>query len=134
MTHNEPFEGKRIPFGAKVIYRPADTKDISIHKNKMEPTGSIGVFAGYEISPGYSWDGIYLVWDLSDFAEVDLSANAKVTSLKIPHKVKRVEIPEEVVFPLKDVYTHMKLSKDKQRSLGAEEKKRSYKKKTKTKL
>ncbi|MFM7982024.1 MAG: hypothetical protein ACKPKO_22165, partial [Candidatus Fonsibacter sp.] len=51
LTHGEPFYGKLIRFGAKVVFKPSDTKSDSTAK--MEPTSLTGVFAGYELASGY---------------------------------------------------------------------------------
>ncbi|MFM7990295.1 MAG: hypothetical protein ACKPKO_64370, partial [Candidatus Fonsibacter sp.] len=63
MTHGEPFYGKLIPFGAKVVFKPSDTKSDST--STMEPTSLTGVFVGYEMMSGYRWSGIYVVWTLN---------------------------------------------------------------------
>ncbi|MFM7985090.1 MAG: hypothetical protein ACKPKO_37810, partial [Candidatus Fonsibacter sp.] len=73
MTHGEPFYGKLIPFGAKVIFQPSDTK--SDTTSNMEPTSLTRVFAGYEIMSGYRWSGNYVVWTLNEFVHTDLSTN-----------------------------------------------------------
>ena len=62
------FSGPRIPFGAKVRLFPASTKRVS--DLKWSGNMRVGVFAGYEIVPGYSWSGNFLVWDLDDFVGV----------------------------------------------------------------
>ena len=61
-THGEPFYGKLIHIGAKIIIKPSETKCDST--SKMEPTSIIGVFAGYELASGCRWSGIYMVWSL----------------------------------------------------------------------
>jgi len=104
-THGDEFHGERIPFGAKVIFKPAETKDVG--RSKFEPTSRIGVFAGYELAPGYTWSGTYLIWYLSDFAGADLSADMKLKDIKFqrPHRTRVVEVPEEgYVFPLLTEY------------------------------
>jgi hypothetical protein len=32
----------------------------------------VGVFAGYKLRPGFIWEGEYLVWTLTDFANLNL--------------------------------------------------------------
>jgi hypothetical protein len=70
--HGEPFYGKLIPIGAKVFIKPSETKGDST--SKMEPTSIVGVFAGYELSSGCRWSGIYMVWSLDEFVGIVLSS------------------------------------------------------------
>ncbi|MFM7985196.1 MAG: hypothetical protein ACKPKO_38350, partial [Candidatus Fonsibacter sp.] len=49
------FYGKLVPFGAKVVFKPSDTKSDST--TKVEPTSLTGVFAGYELASGYRSGG-----------------------------------------------------------------------------
>ena len=41
--------------------------------SKMEPTSIAGIFAGYELSSGCRWSGIYMVSSLAEFIDIDLS-------------------------------------------------------------
>ena len=63
----------------------------------MEPTSLTGVFAGYEMAPGCKWSGIYMVWTLEEFADMDLSTKSSVLSRRSrrPHKSKVVDLPDE---------------------------------------
>eukprot|EP00972_Heterocapsa_arctica_P086501 12750586-Heterocapsa_arctica.AAC.1 len=45
----------RAPFGCEVIFYPSATKTADATA-KWEGTGIAGVFAGYKITPGYSWN------------------------------------------------------------------------------
>ena len=47
----------------------------------------VGIFAGYELVPGYAWSGNYLVWDLDEFVGVCLAVDAPAMSLNLqrPH-------------------------------------------------
>ena len=75
--HGEPFYGKRIPIGAKKVFvKPSDTKGYCT--SKMEPTSILGVFAGYELSSGCRWSGIYMVWSLEEFIDIDLSSKKQL--------------------------------------------------------
>ena len=49
----------RIPFGCAVYLIPPDTKGFP--KGKFEGSGEAGVIAGYNVSPGYIWDGEYVL-------------------------------------------------------------------------
>ena len=102
------FEGKAIPFGAKVIFRPPSTIDVA--KTKFDPPTLSGIFAGDEVTPGYSWSGIYRVWLLSDFVGYSLARNSPAHNharLREPPKTTTLELPPEgLVFPLKAEYDH----------------------------
>ena len=70
-----------------------------------------GIFAGYELGPGYTWTGQYRVWALEDFRDTDLSnfAGALSHQHRAMHKVKVVELPQNgVFFPLKEEYDRIK--------------------------
>ncbi len=88
----EPFYGKLIPIGAKVIVKPSDSKGAST--SKMEPTSIAGVFAGYELVCGCRLDGINMVWPFEEFVGMDLSSKSSVPAMKpsTPHKTKVVEL------------------------------------------
>ena len=64
----------RIPFGCVVYFIPADTKGFP--KGKFEGSGEAGVIAGYNLSPGYVWDGEYLCWSLKELANISMMAKA----------------------------------------------------------
>ena len=108
-AHGEPlfFYGKLIPLGAKVIIKPSETKSDST--SNMEPTSITGVFAGYELSSGCRWSGIYMVFFLEEFVGIDLSSKSSLLARKQrrPHKTKADELLEEgICFPLKSEYDH----------------------------
>ena len=67
ITHGNSFPGTLIPLGAKVILKPAETKQEGT--SKMEPSAFTGIFVGYELRPGCKWSGIGMVWPLDDFAD-----------------------------------------------------------------
>ena len=62
----------RIPFGCAVYFIPADTKGFP--KGKLEGSGEAGVIAGYNMSPGYFWDGEYLCWSSKELADINMMA------------------------------------------------------------
>ena len=106
-THDdEEFMGKCISFGAKVIFRPTSTTDIP--RTKFDPPTSLGVFAGYDLSPGYGRSGVYRVWLLDDFAGWSLERNGPIPTnprLRKPPRTATLELPPEgIVFPLKAEY------------------------------
>ena len=75
-THGLFFHGQLIPIGANVVFKPAETKQDGT--SKMEPTSLTGIFAGYEMAPGCKWSGIYMVWTLEEFADMDLSTKSSI--------------------------------------------------------
>ncbi len=80
----ERFPGLRIPFGCKVSFLPAPTKQC--HDGKWEPKLVLGVFAGYKIRPGYTWQGEYLVWDLDELVGITVAHYVEpYPSLRSPH-------------------------------------------------
>ena len=87
------------------MFKPAETKQDGT--SKMEPTSFAGVFVGYEVAPGCTWSGIYNVWTLEEFVDVDLSTKSSTLSRRSrrPHKTKVVDLPDEGMrFPLKSEY------------------------------
>ena len=58
--HGKEFEGKMIPFGALVYFKPSAIRD-SGYKHKFDPMGIPGVFAGYSLGPGLHWSRKYRV-------------------------------------------------------------------------
>ena len=107
MTHGDDFVGPEIPFGAAVIFVPAESKK-SGHLHKWGPTGRLGVFAGYDLQPGSTWTGGgVLVWDLAEFEGVPLLQEAQYMkhSLQFPHKTRRVQLADnDITFPLRHRY------------------------------
>ena len=62
LTHGESFHGQRIPLGVAATFRPPDTHEFEEHT--MKGRSMEGMFAGYEMGPGYQWNGFYRVWPL----------------------------------------------------------------------
>ena len=101
-THGSDFAGKRIPFGAKVTYSP-----LRPMPDKWRPVSRVGVFAGYDITAGYGFRGHYLIWDLEDMAQVDLSRNAEASTMRIRAPMKTLVcdlFDGGVTFPCKERY------------------------------
>ena len=103
--HKAKFKGPMIPFGAKVTFKPSDARSRS-QDTKFDPKGLVGVFAGYVIEAGNNWSRRMLVWNLQDFAKVNLAYDCEQVpmSLKRPHVTERVEMDIPISFPLKDEY------------------------------
>ena len=103
-THGRAFKGKLVPFGSKVFFKSTTDR---VKTQKYEDPAIVGVFAGYETTPGYGWSGIYLAWRLEDFAGMDLRQNSHAIARRqlIPYVVRELEIAEEgIVYPLKAEY------------------------------
>ena len=103
-THEEEFKGKLIPFGSRVYF-----KSTTLRRSEAEIWGlsDRGVFAGYAMTLGYGWSGIYLVWKLEDFTNVELRQKSHVINrrLLLQHIVRELEqIEEGIVYPLKAEY------------------------------
>ena len=103
--HKEKFKGPKIPFGAKVVFKPSDARE-RVQRSKFDPKGLYGVFAGYVIESGNKWSRRMLVWNLQDFAKVNLAYDCEKApmSLQKPHVTERVELELPITFPLKDEY------------------------------
>ena len=54
--HGEKFQGRLIPFGSKVTFKPPVPKGA-----KFAPRNEHGILAGYYLQPGGQWKGEYLV-------------------------------------------------------------------------
>ena len=72
---------------------PADTKGFP--KGKFEGSGEAGVIAGYNMSPGYVWDGEYLCWSLKELADINMMAKASKhpPGLQNPHVTMKIPLP-----------------------------------------
>ena len=106
----ERFRGKAIPFGAKVFFKPTETREPT-YGGKFDPKGIPGVFAGYVMGSGHTWSRKHRVWDLADFGTVNLGMNAKVPGfLRKPYITEVVILPDVIEFPLKGEYERMNSS------------------------
>ena len=101
----DDFKGKAIPFGAKVFFKPTDTRE-KTYGHKFDPKGIPGVFAGYVVTTGQSWSR--RVWDMKEFANVNLSMDAAVPrKLAQPYQTEVIHLPTKITFPLKSEYERM---------------------------
>ena len=104
----DDFKGKAIPSGAMVFFKPTDTRD-KTYGHKFDPKGIPGIFAGYVVATGQSWSRKYRVWDMKEFANVNLSMNAAVPrKLAQPYQTEVVHFPKEITFPLKETIEGLK--------------------------
>ena len=61
--HGEEFKGEKIPFGALVDFKPSEARGGK--REKFEPRGETGIFAGYVLSTGMHWANKYRAWALT---------------------------------------------------------------------
>ena len=88
------FNGKRIPFGAKILYW-APKKQKKPERSKFAGTGVEGIFLGYHIQPGFIFNDEYLVAPLHNIANALENEDLRVFG------AKRLELPEAgFKFPL----------------------------------
>ena len=81
--HGEHFRGEKIPFGALVEFKPSDARGDK--REKFEPKGETGIFAGYKLRSGLHWARKYRAWTLTSFAGADLS----IRKAKIPPRLRQ---------------------------------------------
>ena len=60
----DDFKGKAIPFWCKGI--------LQTYNHKFDPKGIPVIFAGYVVTTGQRWSRKYRVWDMKEFANVNL--------------------------------------------------------------
>jgi hypothetical protein len=102
--------GAAHTFGAAVIFKPSPT---NYKTDKPLSTGMYGIFLGYRLAPGGTWNGEYLVEDLSYFVDVDFRMDAPRHKKSVsPRVTKQVRLPQNgtVLFPLKKHYDKIKFS------------------------
>ena len=108
-THKQgEFRGIKVPFGARVLFKPNATRPQDV-PGRHEPDSVEGVFAGYELSPGYRWSKRYLIWAVTDFDGLKLRKNIppEEFELREPFRVSRMVVPPgDWSFPLKARYEH----------------------------
>jgi hypothetical protein len=60
------FRGPKLPFGAKVYYRPSAAA-ASSEQQKISPATRVAIFVGYRMQTGGIWSGQILVLDAGEF-------------------------------------------------------------------
>ena len=108
ITHKKgEFAGARIPFGAKVWFKPSETRPDDV-PGKWEPDSLEGVLAGYLMAPGYTWTKQYPVWRVTDSDGLSLHKGVAAADFIVrePFHVGRLVVPDgDWQFPLKARYT-----------------------------
>ena len=102
--HGEEFKGEKIPFGALVDFKPSEAQGGK--REKFEPRGETGIFAGYVLSTGTHWANKYRAWALTAFAGAELNIKkAKVPPrLRMPHQTERMILKSPLTFPTQQKY------------------------------
>ena len=97
--HGEEFKGEKIPFGALGEARGGK-------REKFEPRGETGIFAGYVLSTGMHWANKYRAWALTAFAGAELNIKkAKVPPrLRMSHQTERMILKSPLTFPIQQKY------------------------------
>ena len=75
-------------------------------REKFEPRGETGIFAGYVLSTGMHWANKYRAWALTAFAGAELNIKkAKVPPrLRMPHQTERMILKSPLTFPIQQKY------------------------------
>ena len=95
------FTGKLVPFGMGIQFRP--TKPNREKLLEFDSRAVDGIFLGWDIQPGMTFKGDYLVAAWSDFQALGLDAKVPV------HVVREIIVPENVSFPVADAERAMGL-------------------------
>ena len=101
------FKGPKLPFGCLVDFMPTPeySKKATVLP-KFGPKAIPGVFLGYFLQPGGRHRGDYLVAELKDFQEMDLSTTGG-NHVRV-HHIKDLQLTtSDVQFPMKDRYDSM---------------------------
>ena len=95
MRFGRKFQGKLIPFGALISYKPA-----KVSSNQYFEVHTFGsklrqaLFIGYYQYPGGSWSGDYIVVDLDSLESAENVADVPL------RRIKEVILPDNFSFPL----------------------------------
>ena len=97
-------KARRYLFGALVDFKPSEARGEK--REKFEPRGGTGIFAGYVLSTGMHWANKYRAWALTAFAGAELNIKkAKVPPrLRMPHQTERMILKSPLTFPIQQKY------------------------------
>ena len=95
-TDGKEWKAKIIPFGALVDYKPPETRKKDC-PGKWGTRAQPGIFAGYELGERGIWTGMYLVWNLKDFADMKFMSTVYAGNVKVgePNRVSTIEHTDE---------------------------------------
>ena len=68
-THGEMFQGKLIPYGARIRYLPAAERELQ-KREKLDASLRDAIFVGYRMHSGGRWTGQYLILDVEAYTEI----------------------------------------------------------------
>ena len=88
------FTGQMVPFGMGIQFRP--TKPNREQLLEFDARAVDGIFLGWDIQPGMTFKGDYVVAAWSDFQALGLDAKVPI------HVVREIIVPERIVFPIAD--------------------------------
>ena len=94
------------------MFKPSETRPGDV-PGKWEPDNLEGVFAGYEMSPGYHWSKRFYCWAITDFDGLCPRKGIKAEDypLREPFRASRLVVPPGLwTFPLKARYEHVNSS------------------------
>ena len=98
------FQGKLVPFGAKIHYLPTADREVS-QRQKIAPKMVEGLFAGYKMHSDGKWRGEYLVYDRLAYENWDGKLPLSVHTTKelyIPGQAADSRDLPEFQFPVRD--------------------------------
>ena len=78
--HSRKFEGRPLPFGAKIRYLPSAEKEVE-KREKLESSLRDAIFIGYRMHTGGRWTGQYQLIDAEAFTEVAKTVADWLTSI-----------------------------------------------------
>ena len=97
-------KARRYLLGALVDFKPSEARGEK--REKFEPRGETGIFAGYVLSTGMQWANKCRAWALTAFAGAELNIKkAKVPPrLRMSHETERMILKSPLTFPIQQKY------------------------------
>ena len=96
------FEGRTIPFGCLVDFRPQP--EVAEKLPKASPDSVPGLFFGYKLLPGGLWENEYKVADLRVFKDMDFSGWGSNARIRVQTVREVIWKPTTIIFPLVGKY------------------------------
>ena len=92
--HDADFDGKLLPFGCLVHYKPASIREKE-SLQKFGPRMTQGIFVGYHLHSGGKWSGDYKVLDVNMYRDRPEHCAVHV------HRIKEIHAAGPAEFPIK---------------------------------